>query len=239
MRRRETWPTELERRRADARTTSSRSSPGRAAIRAKTCRRRSSSRACSKLEDLTPGMELTGTVLNVVDFGAFVDIGMHDSGLVHVSHLADRFVRDPHEVVSVGDIVQGLGARGRQGAAARVADDGCRRGPRAADRVVRSGRRVRAAGRPRKAGHKAGHKAAAKVAAKAGRRARRAKAGRHREPVRRVDGRRRAAGDRKGAGRRREGDHRAASRRIMAGRHRGTTTGPSRRRSRSSRSPTR
>ncbi len=59
-----------------------------------------------KLEDLTPGMELTGTVLNVVDFGAFVDIGMHDSGLVHVSRLADRFVRDPHEVVTVGDIVR-------------------------------------------------------------------------------------------------------------------------------------
>ncbi|HUT11459.1 MAG TPA: Tex-like N-terminal domain-containing protein [Thermoguttaceae bacterium] len=59
-----------------------------------------------KLEDLTPEMELTGTVLNVVDFGAFVDIGMHDSGLVHVSQLADKFVRDPHEVVAVGDIVK-------------------------------------------------------------------------------------------------------------------------------------
>jgi transcriptional accessory protein Tex/SPT6 len=59
-----------------------------------------------KLEDLAPGMELTGTVLNVVDFGAFVDIGMHDSGLVHVSHLADKYVRDPHEMVAVGDIVK-------------------------------------------------------------------------------------------------------------------------------------
>ncbi len=59
-----------------------------------------------KLEDLTPGMELTGTVLNVVDFGCFVDIGMHDSGLVHVSQLADKYVRDPHEVVAVGDIVK-------------------------------------------------------------------------------------------------------------------------------------
>ena len=59
-----------------------------------------------KLEDLAPGMELTGTVLNVVDFGCFVDIGMHDSGLVHVSRLADRFIRDPHEVVAVGDIVK-------------------------------------------------------------------------------------------------------------------------------------
>ncbi len=63
-------------------------------------------RGVLKLEDLTPAMELTGTVLNVVDFGAFVDIGMHDSGLVHVSQLADRFVRDPYEVVAVGDIVR-------------------------------------------------------------------------------------------------------------------------------------
>jgi protein Tex len=59
-----------------------------------------------KLEDLTPEMELSGTVLNVVDFGCFVDIGMHDSGLVHISHLADRFVSDPHEVVAVGDVVK-------------------------------------------------------------------------------------------------------------------------------------
>jgi uncharacterized protein len=59
-----------------------------------------------KLEDLSPGMELTGTVLNVVDFGCFVDIGMHDSGLVHVSRLADKFVRDPHDVVAVGDVVK-------------------------------------------------------------------------------------------------------------------------------------
>jgi len=59
-----------------------------------------------KLDDLQPGMELFGSVLNVVDFGAFVDIGLHDSGLVHVSQLANRFVRDPHDVVSVGDIVK-------------------------------------------------------------------------------------------------------------------------------------
>jgi uncharacterized protein len=63
-------------------------------------------RGVIKLEDLAPGMELTGTVLNVVDFGCFVDIGMHDSGLVHVSRLADKFVRDPHDVVAVGDIVR-------------------------------------------------------------------------------------------------------------------------------------
>jgi protein Tex len=63
-------------------------------------------RGVLKLEDLQPGMELFGSVLNVVDFGAFVDIGLHDSGLVHVSQLANRFIRDPHDVVSVGDIVK-------------------------------------------------------------------------------------------------------------------------------------
>jgi uncharacterized protein len=62
-------------------------------------------REVMKLEDLRPGMELNGTVLNVVDFGAFVDIGLPDSGLIHISRLADRFIRDPHEVVSVGDIM--------------------------------------------------------------------------------------------------------------------------------------
>ncbi len=59
-----------------------------------------------KLDDLSPGMELAGTVLNVVDFGAFVDIGLHDTGLVHISQLANKYVRDPHDVVSVGDIVK-------------------------------------------------------------------------------------------------------------------------------------
>jgi uncharacterized protein len=58
-----------------------------------------------KLEDLKPGMELTGTVLNVVDFGVFVDIGIAESALVHISRLADQFIRDPHELVSVGDIL--------------------------------------------------------------------------------------------------------------------------------------
>ncbi|MDO4574422.1 MAG: Tex family protein [Planctomycetia bacterium] len=59
-----------------------------------------------KLEDLTPGMELTGTILNVVDFGAFVDIGLHESGLVHVSQIADRYIRDPHDMIAVGDVVR-------------------------------------------------------------------------------------------------------------------------------------
>jgi protein Tex len=59
-----------------------------------------------KLEDLAVGMELLGSVLNVVDFGAFVDIGLHDSGLVHISQLSSQFVRDPHDIVSVGQIVK-------------------------------------------------------------------------------------------------------------------------------------
>ncbi len=58
------------------------------------------------LEDLKPGMVLTGTVRNVADFGAFVDIGVHQDGLVHISQLADRFVKNPMEVVAVGDIVK-------------------------------------------------------------------------------------------------------------------------------------
>ncbi len=59
-----------------------------------------------KPSDLSPGMELTGTILNVVDFGAFVDIGLHDSGLIHISQMADRYVRDAYDYVSVGDVVR-------------------------------------------------------------------------------------------------------------------------------------
>jgi uncharacterized protein len=59
-----------------------------------------------KMEDLQPGMLLQGTVRNVVDFGAFVDIGVKQDGLVHVSELADRFVKDPLTVVAVGQVVQ-------------------------------------------------------------------------------------------------------------------------------------
>ncbi|MGZ8711437.1 MAG: helix-hairpin-helix domain-containing protein, partial [Thermoanaerobaculia bacterium] len=58
-----------------------------------------------KLEDLRDGMQLDGVVTNVTAFGAFVDIGVHQDGLVHVSQLADKFVRDPHAVVKVGDRV--------------------------------------------------------------------------------------------------------------------------------------
>jgi uncharacterized protein len=58
------------------------------------------------MEDLQPGMMLTGTVRNVVDFGAFVDIGVKQDGLVHVSELSDKFVKNPNDVVAVGDIVE-------------------------------------------------------------------------------------------------------------------------------------
>lgn len=58
------------------------------------------------IKDLKPGMKLEGTVTNVAGFGAFVDVGVHQDGLVHVSQLADRFVKDPHEVVKAGDVVQ-------------------------------------------------------------------------------------------------------------------------------------
>jgi protein Tex len=59
-----------------------------------------------EITDLKPGMTLEGTVTNVAAFGAFVDIGVHQDGLVHVSQLADRFVKDPHEVVKAGDVVK-------------------------------------------------------------------------------------------------------------------------------------
>ncbi|KAB2692160.1 Tex family protein [Brucella pseudogrignonensis] len=58
------------------------------------------------IKDLKPGMMLEGTVTNVAAFGAFVDIGVHQDGLVHVSQLADKFVKDPHEVVKAGDVVK-------------------------------------------------------------------------------------------------------------------------------------
>ena len=59
-----------------------------------------------KFEDLQEGMELTGTVRNVIDFGAFIDIGVKHDGLVHISEMADRYIKNPSEVVSVGDIVK-------------------------------------------------------------------------------------------------------------------------------------
>ena len=58
-----------------------------------------------EMKDLTPGMVLKGTVRNVIDFGAFVDIGVHQDGLVHISQICDRFIKHPLEAVSVGDVV--------------------------------------------------------------------------------------------------------------------------------------
>ncbi|MDQ7260974.1 Tex family protein [Paracoccus sp. PS-1] len=94
------------------------------------------------IKDLRPGMALEGTVTNVAAFGAFVDIGVHQDGLVHISQLADRFVKDPNEVVKVGDVVRvrvtevdvarkriGLTMRKDGGAAAREAQK--ERGPKA------------------------------------------------------------------------------------------------------------
>ena len=59
-----------------------------------------------ELKDLKPGMILSGTVRNVIDFGAFVDVGVHQDGLVHISEISDRFIKHPSEALSVGDVVQ-------------------------------------------------------------------------------------------------------------------------------------
>ena len=58
-----------------------------------------------EMQDLEPGMVLKGTVRNVIDFGAFVDIGVHQDGLVHISQITDKYIKHPLEAVSVGDIV--------------------------------------------------------------------------------------------------------------------------------------
>jgi uncharacterized protein len=59
-----------------------------------------------EIKDLKPGMQLTGTVRNVIDFGVFVDIGVHQDGLVHISQVSSKFIKHPSEVVSVGDVVK-------------------------------------------------------------------------------------------------------------------------------------
>ena len=58
------------------------------------------------MKDLVPGMELTGTVRNVIDFGVFVDIGVHQDGLVHISQVANRRLKHPSEAVKVSDVVK-------------------------------------------------------------------------------------------------------------------------------------
>jgi uncharacterized protein len=62
--------------------------------------------AITSMNDLTTGLQLEGVITNITNFGAFVDIGVHQDGLVHISELADRFVKDPHDLVSTGQIVQ-------------------------------------------------------------------------------------------------------------------------------------
>ena len=59
-----------------------------------------------KITDLEPGMTLEGVVTNITNFGAFIDIGVHQDGLVHISQMADKFVKDPHQVVKTGELVK-------------------------------------------------------------------------------------------------------------------------------------
>lgn len=105
----------------------------------------------NEIADLREGMRLEGTVTNVATFGAFVDIGVHQDGLVHISQLADRFVKDPHEVVKAGDVVQvrvtevdvarkriALSMRSDGGAAAKANGD-TRNGPNSARSSKQSG----------------------------------------------------------------------------------------------------
>lgn len=104
------------------------------------------------IKDLKPGMRLEGTVTNVAAFGAFVDIGVHQDGLVHISQLADRFVKDPHEIVKAGDVVQvrvtevdigrkriGLTMRKEGGAPAGQATAGPKQQPRSFEKPKRHG----------------------------------------------------------------------------------------------------
>ena len=100
------WPTELGVGDAAAEGHSRPVGPARTRSARRSAGRRSSSRGSSSWKTSRRAWSCRGTVLNVVDFGAFVDIGLHDSGLVHVSQLADKYVRDPHEVVAVGDTVK-------------------------------------------------------------------------------------------------------------------------------------
>jgi uncharacterized protein len=92
------------------------------------------------LKDLEPGMVLEGVITNVANFGAFVDIGVHQDGLVHISALADRFVKDPREVVKAGDVVRVKVLevdlqRRRIALTMRLSDEAARPSPRRNDRT--------------------------------------------------------------------------------------------------------
>ena len=90
-----------------------------------------------KLSDLEPGMVLEGVVTNVTNFGAFVDIGVHQDGLVHISALSEKFVKDPYEVVKAGDIVK-VKVMEVTSAPARRPVDAHERHPRREDRRPRA-----------------------------------------------------------------------------------------------------
>jgi len=108
------------------------------------------------IKDLRPGMVLEGVVSNVAAFGAFVDIGVHQDGLVHISALSDRFVKDPREVVKAGDIVKVKVlevdvARKRIALTRRLDDEPGQAGPRAGEREAGRGENGRPGGAPREA----------------------------------------------------------------------------------------
>ncbi|MDD5241502.1 MAG: Tex family protein [Sulfuricella sp.] len=106
------------------------------------------------IKDLQPGMLLEGVVTNVTNFGAFVDVGVHQDGLVHISALADKFVKDPHTVVKAGDVVKVKvlevdEARRRIALTMRLSDQPGETSPRSAERQpVKSPRRERPAEQP-------------------------------------------------------------------------------------------
>ncbi|CAN7590917.1 Tex family protein [Rhizobium sp. LjRoot30] len=107
----------------------------------------------NEISDLVPGMVLEGTVTNVAAFGAFVDIGVHQDGLVHVSQLADRFVKDPHEVVKAGDVVKvrvvEVDAKRKRIALSMRKDDGSMPASQSRDRGAPTGASRPAGGKPR------------------------------------------------------------------------------------------
>ena len=109
-----------------------------------------------EISDLKPGMMLEGTVTNVAAFGAFVDIGVHQDGLVHVSQLADRFIKDPHEVVKAGDVVKvrvvEVDVKRKRIALSMRKDDGAAPPPRGPDRQQASRQPMKAAPKPEKPG---------------------------------------------------------------------------------------
>ena len=105
-----------------------------------------------KISDLEPGMTLEGVITNVANFGAFVDIGVHQDGLVHISALSERFVKDPHEVVKAGDLVRVKVLevdvkRQRIGLTMRLNDDAASAARRAPSQRPEPGGRDRPAGR--------------------------------------------------------------------------------------------